>query len=217
MVTQRTLNTREDWLQIRGKSIGGSDAACIIGANPWRTNRELWEILKGYRQAEDISENQAVKYGTEAEEHLRALFALDYPEMQIEYEENNIWTNDRFPFAHASLDGWLTDADGRRGVLEIKTSTINGAAQKAKWDGKIPLNYYAQVLHYLLITEAEFAIVKAKLRYTIQGAEPFSIIRHYRIERAEVTDDLDFLEQEERRFAEILNGDTPPDIILPEI
>lgn len=217
MVTTKTLKTREEWLQARGNTIGGSDAACIIGANPWRTNQELWEILKGRRTAEDISENPAVKYGTEAEEHLRALFALDYPEMRIEYAENNIWTNDRFPFAHASLDGWMTDADGRRGVLEIKTSNINGAAQKAKWADKIPMNYYAQVLHYLLITEADFAILKAKLRYNIQGAEQFAAIRHYRIERADVIDDLEFLAQEEQRFAEILKGDTPPDLILPEI
>lgn len=217
MVTHKALKTREEWLQARGNTIGGSDAACIIGANPWRTNRELWEILKGRRTPQDISNNPAVKYGTDAEEHLRALFALDYPDTLVEYEENNIWENDEFPFAHASLDGWLTDADGRHGILEIKTSTINGAAQKAKWDGTIPMNYYTQILHYLLITEADFAILKAKLKFEIPTKEPLAIIRHYRIERAEVSDDLEFLAQEERRFAEILQGDTPPDLILPDI
>lgn len=54
-----------------------------------------------------------VKYGTEAEKHLRELFKLDYPQYQVGYVENNMFTNDKYPWAHASLDGWLMDRDGR--------------------------------------------------------------------------------------------------------
>ena len=35
--------TRNEWLEERKKGIGGSDAAAIIGANPYKDNIKLWE------------------------------------------------------------------------------------------------------------------------------------------------------------------------------
>ena len=216
MITHKTLNSREEWLEARKKSIGGSDAAAIVGASPYKTNIALWEEKTGRQDFPDISDKEAVRYGINAEEHLRALFALDFPEYEVFYQPNNFWTNTEYTFAHCSLDGWLTDHEGRFGVLEIKTSTIQGAAMKAKWNQRIPENYYIQLLHSLLVTGADFAILKAKLIYHVDG-ETFAQIRHYRIDREEVRADLDFLEEAEREFAEHLKNDTPPALTLPEI
>lgn len=95
------LGSREEWLKHRDR-IGGSDASAILGMNPYRTNIELWQIKTGQMIPEDISDKPYVKYGTQAEMHLRGLFRLDFPEYQVEYVENNMFLNDRFPFAHAS-------------------------------------------------------------------------------------------------------------------
>lgn len=217
MMTMQQLKSRAEWLQRRKNFIGGSDAACIVGENPWKTNQELWEEKTGRRQPEDISDKPAVKYGTQAEEHLRELFKLDYPEMRVEYVENNLWLNSEKPWAHASLDGWLTDQEGRLGILEIKTTTIQSAAQKAKWEEGIPQNYYCQLLHYMMVTGAAFAILKAKIRWEIPGAEPFAQIKHYRIERADVEADLEYLEEAEKEFARLIEEDKEPALILPEI
>lgn len=35
------LGSRDEWLKHR-TGIGGSDAAAIIGLNPYKTNQELW-------------------------------------------------------------------------------------------------------------------------------------------------------------------------------
>ena len=217
MIKRTTLENREAWLDARKHTIGGSDAAAIVGASPYKTNIALWEEKTGRQNCPDISDNEAVRYGVSAEDHLRALFALDFPELEVFYTANNFWTNSEYPFAHCSLDGWLTDQSGRFGILEIKTSTIQGAAMKAKWEKRIPENYYIQLLHYLLVTGADFAILKAKLIYRIEGEEPFAHIRHYRIEREEVKEDIAFLEEAEREFAEHLKNDTPPALTLPEI
>lgn len=217
MITRKTLETREDWLKARSRSIGGSDAAAIVGASPYKTNIELWEEKTGRRSSPDISESPFVKYGTEAEEHLRALFALDFPGYKVSYEPNNIWLNTEYPFAHCSLDGWIEDEAGRFGVLEIKTSTIQGAAMKAKWENKVPENYYIQVLWYLAVTGADFAILKAKLIYRKENEEPFAYIKHYRIEREEVKEDIAFLMEEAASFAEHIKNDTAPPLALPEI
>jgi predicted phage-related endonuclease len=79
MVTMQVLPNREDWLKHRTK-IGGSDASAILGKNPYKTNVELWKDKAFHLMPEDISDKPYVKYGIQAEPHLRALFSLDFPE-----------------------------------------------------------------------------------------------------------------------------------------
>lgn len=216
MVKMIVLKNREEWLQYRNKRIGGSDAAAIVNKNPYRSNVELWQIKTGQLEQEDISEKPYVKYGTEAEQHLRELFKLDFPEYTMCYEENNMFLNDKYPFGHASLDGWLIDESGRKGVWECKTTSIMQSMQKEKWRDQIPDNYYIQILHYLLITEFDFAVLKAQLKYDFNG-EVFLQTKHYMIERAEVQEDIDYLEAEERRFWRQVQEKRKPDLKLPEI
>lgn len=210
-----TLDSREDWLNHRER-IGGSDASAILGMNPYRTNIELWQIKTGQLIPEDISEKPYVKYGTEAEKYLRELFKLDFPEYQVMYVENNMFMNDKYNFGHASLDGWLIDQNGRRGVWECKTTNILQSMQKEKWNHRIPDNYYVQLLHYLLITEFDFAVLKAQLKYEFNG-EIYLQTKHYKIERAEVQEDIEFLESAERKFWKQVQERKRPDLILPEI
>lgn len=210
-----TLDSREDWLNHRER-IGGSDASAILGMNPYRTNIELWQIKTGQLIPEDISEKPYVKYGTEAEKYLRELFKLDFPEYQVMYVENNMFLNDKYNFGHASLDGWLIDQNGRRGVWECKTTNILQSMQKEKWNHRIPDNYYVQLLHYLLITEFDFAVLKAQLKYEFNG-EIYLQTKHYKIERAEVQEDIEFLEFAERKFWKQVQERKRPDLILPEI
>lgn len=214
-VSMIQLKNREEWLQNRTR-IGGSDAAAILGMNPYKDNVTLWREKTGGSVAEDISEKSYVKYGTEAERPLRELFALDFPQYKVEYVENNMFLNDKFPFAHASLDGWLIDVDGRKGVLEIKTTNILQSMQKEKWRGKIPDNYYIQLLHNLFVTEFEFAVLKAQLKTVFDGV-PYLQTKHYHIERSEVEEDIQYLAAEEERFWKQVQERKRPALILPEI
>ena len=220
MVTMKQYKTREEWLNGRTSCIGGSDASAIVGLNPYMTNVELWEIKTGRRTQRDISNVAVVKYGTEAEHLLRELFILDFPNYKVQYIDNNIWTNDRYPFAHASLDGWLTEIDedgvqGRKGVWECKTTEILQSMQKEKWRGRIPDNYYIQVLHYLMVTEFDFAVLKAQLKYNYGGNISLST-KHYTIEREEVKNDIYYLIEAEAKFAEYVKTDTRPPLVLPD-
>lgn len=137
---------------------------------------------KGQMSPVDISDKSYVKYGNDAEPLLRALFALDYPEYKVEYYDNNMIINKKYPWAHASLDGELMDPDGRRGILEIKTTNILQSMQWEKWDNRIPDNYYIQVLHYLLVTEYDFVVLKAQLK-RVRDGEVRLTTKHYHIER----------------------------------
>ena len=216
MVEMITLKSHDEWLRRRKNYIGGSDASAIVGMNPYMSNVDLWEIKTGRKESEDISDNALVKYGHDAELHLRELFRLDFPQYEVGYEENNMWLNDRYPFAHASLDGWLTDDLGRRGILEIKTTTILKSMQKEKWKGCVPANYHIQVLHYMMVMDAEFAILKAQLRFDYDG-EVVMHTRHYNFERSELRQDIEALEEAERKFYEYLKADKVPPLVLPNI
>lgn len=213
----KTLSSHEEWLAARKSYIGGSDAAAVIGMNPYKTNLELWQEKTGLVTPEDISDKPYVRYGTQAEIHLRGLFRLDFPEYQVEYIENNLWLNDKYPFAHASLDGWLIDQDGRKGVLEIKTANILQSSQKEKWNHRIPDNYYIQVLHYLMVTEFDFAFLKAQLKYEFQGGDIMLQTKHYKIERSEVQEDIAYLMQKEADFWMNVRYKKKPALLLPEI
>lgn len=216
MVKKYVFKSREDWLKNRVFGIGGSEISGVVGCNPYMDNVTLWEIKTGRRQADDISDKPYVQYGTKAEEHLRALFALDFPQYQLFYEENNSFTNDLYPFAQASLDGWLTDAGGRTGILEIKTTEILQAGQMDRWKNRIPDNYFCQVCFYMAVLEADFAVLKAQLK-TNYGGDARLETRHYHIERHDVQEDIDYLMESGARFWEYVKSDTRPPLVLPAL
>ena len=210
------LSGHEGWLKGRQKGIGGSDAASVLGSNPFKTNVQLWEEKTGIRKPEDISDKSYVRYGTAAEPLIRELFKLDYPEYTVEHHENRILRSTIHPFMQASLDGELTDRDGRRGILEIKTSNMMSASSWSKWEDRIPDNYYCQILHYLLVTGWDFAILRAHL-ITSRGDDVRTSVRHYFIERSDVEDDLDYLAKAEQEFWDMVKTGRRPALILPEI
>ena len=216
MIEMKILESREAWLEHRMNGLGGSEISAVIGCNPYLDNVTLWELKTGRRTPSDISDKPYVKYGTQAEMHLRGLFRLDFPEYEVEYIDNNSFRNDRFPWAQASLDGWLTDKDGRKGVLEIKTTEVLNSKKRCIWKNAIPQNYYCQCLFYMAVCEADFCVLKAQLKMVFDGV-PYLQTKHYFIERSEKQADIDYLMQEGERFWEYVKSDTRPPLVLPNI
>ena len=209
---------RQDWLEIRKSGLGASEVSAIVGMNPYMTNIQLWEYKTGLKEPEDISDKPYVQYGLQAEKHLRALFALDFPEYKVGYKDYDLVRNKKYPFILATLDGRLIEKEtGRKGVLEIKTTEILKSMQKESWKDQVPSNYYIQLLQQLLATGWEFAILKCQLK-TQFGDEIYLQTKHYHIERSEVQEDLDYLLQEEIKFWNeyVLKKISPP-LVLPEI
>ena len=88
---------------------------------------------------------------------------------------------------------------------------------KEKWKGeRIPDNYYIQILHGMLIMEADFAILKAQLKTVFDGV-PYLQTKHYFIERAEVEEDIKYLENSEKEFWKMVQERKRPSLLLPEI
>lgn len=215
-VEMLVLKSREEWLKNRFNGVGGSEISAVVGCNPYLDNITLWEIKTGQRKPDDISDKPFVKYGTQAEPLLRELFKLDFPEYTVGYIENNSFKNDKFPWALASVDGWLTDQNGRKGILEIKTTEILNSMHKEKWAGQqIPQNYYCQCLFYMAVLEAEFCVLKAQLKTVFDGV-PYLQTKHYFIERADVEADISYLMSAGQEFWGYVKSGKKPPLMLPE-
>ena len=211
------IKTREEWLEIRKSGLGASEVSAIVGMNPYMTNIELFEYKTGIKEPEDIGDKPYVKYGLEAEKHLRALFALDFPQYKVGYKDFDLVRNEKYPFILATLDGRLIEREtGRKGVLEIKTTEILKSMSRENWKDQVPDNYFVQCLHQLLTTGWEYVILKAQLKYNYDG-EIFLQTKHYHIERSEVKEDLEYLLEQEIKFWEKVQKKERPDLLLPNI
>ena len=210
--------TEADWLKARLNGIGASEASAVIGCNPYMSNVDLWMLKTGRKTAPDISSNAHVAYGHNAEEPIRELFALDYPQYRVIYGGAfDMVHNPEHPWLFATLDGRLEENEtGRRGILEIKTTEILRSMAREKWRDGVPQNYYVQLCHQLLATGWEFAVLHAQLKRVWDG-EVKTERRSYFVERAEIQDDLDYLLEKEIEFWGYVQRDEMPPLLLPEI
>ena len=212
MALERICPTnREEWLAARQiQGIGASEAAAIVGLSPWMSKNELWYIKTGKKIAKDLSGNAAVEQGIRMEGAIRTVFAARHPEFQVEHHAYDILYQTERPWLFATLDGEITesfaDSSVKKYPLEIKTSTPRGKADWDKWsDGKIPDNYYIQILHQMLATGWDGAYLTAFL----YGKEDI-IIREYEFWRKDCEADLTWLLKEETAFQEsIVSGQKP--------
>lgn len=182
---------RETWVRSFDNRIGASEIAIICGFANYKSPVDLWKEKTGRKKADDISDDELVSYGKEAEQYLRALFALKHRhKFDVDYHPYRVYYNDETPYLTATLDGELIEKDtGRRGIYECKTCLIQSRQALESWHSQIPQKYYCQVCQQLYTTGYYYAVVNAELRFTDGNAE----IREYYIERADIEDDIKYV------------------------
>ncbi len=211
-----TYKNREEWKANRIKGIGGSDVSALVGMNPWKDSNTLWKEKMGIIIPQDISDKPYVQYGIKAEEYLRELFALDFPQYEAQYQDNTILQSRKYPWMLYSPDGLLYEREtGRRGIFENKTTNILQSMQREKWNDQVPDNYYIQVLHGLLVSKFDFIVLKAQLKTEWKDKNIRLDTRHYLINREDVLGDLQWLENKEVEQYNLyyLTGKEPPTLL----
>lgn len=213
--TIEITHNSDEWYDFRRQGVGGSDAACIFGLSPWKSVNDLWAEKTGRKQPKDNGNADAKNYGKNAENYLSRLFALDFPEYEVLTVKDKVYKRG---FMFASLDGELVDKNtGKKGILEIKTASINSRLLKDKWDKGVPDNYYIQILHYLAVTGYDFAVLKARLKDTDKDGKPFITVKHYFFDRQSVSNDIDLLVDKETKFWECVEKKRRPPVIIPNL
>ena len=127
----------KEWLEHRRRSIGGSDAAAIIGLNPWASPYSVWADKLGLIPPKE--DNEAMRLGRDLEEYVAKRFCEETGKRVR--RENSIIINPDYPFAHANVDRILIGEDAG---LECKTSSsLNLKKYK---NGEYPANFYCQCI-----------------------------------------------------------------------
>lgn len=185
--------SREEWVQSRKESIGGSDAASLLGLNPYSSPYALWAEKTGAIRPEDVSEKEAVRLGNFLEPYVAQRFS-EITGKKVR-RENYILKNSDYPWAHANVDRLVI---GEKAGLECKTtSALN--LKKFK-NGEYPANYYCQCMHYMAVTGYE----KWYLAVLI-GNHDFRIFEICRDE-----DEIAALMTAEEQFWNCVTSNTPP-------
>ena len=173
---------KTEWLKHRQAGIGGSDASCIAGLNPWKSAIQL------YMDKKEENPQEVKSLRMELGNRLEGLVAELFTEatgLKVR-NVNGILKNDKYPFAIANIDRAIV---GEKAFLECKTT--NSYALK-EWEEGVPAHYEIQCLHYMAITGATHCYIAALI-----GNSDF--IWH-KIERDQET--IDYLMQIERDFWE---------------
>lgn len=208
----------QEWHNNRSKGIGGSDAAALLGYSPYLNNIELWKD-KALGIKKEFKNTEVLERGHKIEPLLRETFKIDFPQYDVYFEDNDHFVNPKYDFIRGSVDGRLIEKEtGKKGGLEIKHVEIQNAMQREKWKNRsIPMNYFIQCLHYMLVTGWEFFMFKARLK-SVFGDEVSIREVHYRINRADFIDDIEVIKNAEINFwiNYVLTKKQPP-LVLPKI
>jgi len=183
--------SREQWLAVRRGGIGSSDAAAAVGLSPYKSPLELWLEKTGRKDSPDLSQSEAVFWGTTLEAIIANVYA--HRSGNIVRRVNAVLQHPEHRFMLANLDR----AVGSDGVLEVKTA---GGHSSQFWEDGVPEHYQCQVLHQLAVTGKVWADVAVLI-----GGQDFRI---YRIERneAQIAD----LIERETAFWEMVESDVQP-------
>ena len=199
--------SREEWLNGRRNSVGASECAIACGEAKFKSRADLWEEKTGRKDAPDLSDNELVQYGTEAEKYLRGLFALKHKELKVAHHPYKVFYTDEKPFMTCTLDGEILKTEtGEKGILEIKTKSVLAARDLEFWEGQIPDNYYYQILQQFYCTGYDFIVVYVELRFPNYHAE----LREYWFERKDREDDIAYVAKSVSEFWEYVKQDKRP-------
>ncbi len=167
--------SRDEWLDIRKKGIGSSDAAAAVGLNPYKSQLELW--MEKTNQDSELpkpdpnDETSPLYWGT----LLEPIVAAHYTKRTGKRVRrvNAVLQHPSEPWMLANIDREVVGHDEVQ-ILECKTAGLNGARL---WADGVPEYVQLQVLHQLAVTGKQAADVAV----LVGGQE----LRVHRIERDE--------------------------------
>lgn len=136
--------SREEWLRARKSGIGGSDAAAILGLNPYSSPLSVWADKISADEPHE-KENESMWLGNVLEDHVARRFAKESGTNVVRC--NMMLQHPKHTFMLANIDRRIK---GKPIGIEIKTTSQNTKTDFE--NGEINPWYYVQCMHYLAVT-----------------------------------------------------------------
>lgn len=221
---KKQILTSEEWHIARLDTIGGSEAAAVLNKSKWATPADIYNKMVLHKEKK-VANNERMQDGTNAESHIRALYAI----MDKRFLITNPPTYKHWYFTRKDKPYLACTPDGlaRKGKelwgLEVKDVEIRNEADKNAWEGDLlPDQYYHQVLQYLVvINDMVGVILIANLHYFKHDEETDSwvfdksVIKPYFIYRIDVNAHVNWQEKKLTDFYEInIKGRKRPKIAI---
>lgn len=191
---------REEWLAVRKRGIGSSDAAAAVGLNPYKSQLELWMEKTGrdagLPKADPHNEESPAYWGNILEPIVAAHYTKRSGNRVRRVNAVLQHPDPQFSWMLANIDREVIGADDVQ-ILECKTAGINGARL---WKEGVPEYVQLQVMHQLAVTGKQAADVAVLL-----GGQHVEI---HRIERDDLL--IARLMRLEQQFWQYVIDDTPP-------
>jgi putative phage-type endonuclease len=191
---------REEWLAVRKRGIGSSDAAAAVGLSPYKSQLELWMEKTGrdaaLPKADPHDEESPAYWGNILEPIVAAHYTKRSGNRVRRVNAVLQHPDPEFSWMLANIDREVIAADDVQ-ILECKTAGINGARL---WKEGVPEYVQLQVMHQLAVTGKQAADVAVLL-----GGQHVEI---HRIERDDFL--IARLMRLEQQFWQYVIDDTPP-------
>jgi putative phage-type endonuclease len=190
--------TDKEWLELRRSGIGGSDTGAILELHNYQSPTGLW-LNKLNRTAEQ-EVTEAMANGNLWEGIIRDRYIKESGN-QVNTLDGFIYQSEEYPFMLASLDGEGVDKDGKKFVFEAK-NTLSFDTIRLLEDGGTPLYWITQVLHYLIVTNYDYAVIAYQAGNSHHGT---------RIIERDPENEAKILEAE-KEFWSYVENNTPPEL-----
>lgn len=194
--------SRDEWLEVRKRGIGSSDAGTAVGLNPYQSQLELWLIKTGrdgnLPKVDPNDETSPMYWGILLEPIVAAHYTRRTGNRVRKINAVLQHPDSDKSWMLANIDREVTGVHDVQ-ILECKTAGEFGARL---WRDGVPEYIVCQVQHQLAVTGKAAADVCV----LICGQE----IRIYRIERDEAL--IARLIELERQFWHYVETDTPPPV-----
>lgn len=138
--------SREDWLAQRRKTIGGSDAAAIVGLSRYATPYTIFMDKTG--RLPDKPDTEAMRLGRDLEDYVSKRWQ-EATGKKVRRLQAMLY-NPAYPYSHADVDRMVI---GETAGLECKTTSTLDIKQFKNVE--FPEKYYAQCVHYMAVTGAK--------------------------------------------------------------
>ena len=134
---------RAAWLKLRRQGIGGSDAAAILGLNPYKSPLAVYADKRGL--SDDAPDTETLRQGRDFEAYVADRFAEETGKRVRRC--NQILQHPDHPWMLANVDRLVV---GERAGVECKCV---GIGNKVDFEGgAVPPTFYWQCMHYLAVT-----------------------------------------------------------------
>lgn len=155
MIQYMEISDEASWLEKRKHYVTSTEVAALYGENPYMTAFKLYHIKRGNIEQADLFGNNFIRFGKLVEPVIAEMIRIENQTWVI--EPCNLFAYDDEDRIGSSFDYWVT-IDGKRGLLEIKSTSYSEYKRKYKED-EAPVHYEIQAQVELeLMPDAAFIV-----------------------------------------------------------